>query len=41
LKDGVPIADKNQAKNEGLRYSRYVPHGAEPGRYTIRIDDVD
>jgi hypothetical protein len=26
-------------KNEGLRYSLYVPHGVQPGRYTIRIDD--
>ncbi len=26
-------------KNEGLRYSLYIPHGIQPGRYTIRIDD--
>jgi hypothetical protein len=39
LKDGIPIDDKNQIKNEGLRYSLYIPHGIQPGRYTIRIDD--
>lgn len=41
LKDGLPINDKAQTKNEGLRYSLYVPSGVEPGRYTIRIDDAD
>ncbi len=39
LRDGIPIDDKNQIKNEGLRYSLYIPHGIQPGRYTIRIDD--
>ena len=39
LRDGVPIDDKSQFKNEGLRYSINIPHGAQPGRYTIRIDD--
>jgi membrane carboxypeptidase/penicillin-binding protein PbpC len=39
LRDGIPIDEKSQIKNEGLRYSLYVPHGAQPGRYTIRIDD--
>ena len=39
LKDGIPIDDKGQAKNAGLRYSLYIPYGVEPGRYTIRIDD--
>ena len=28
-------------KNERLRYGLYIPHGVEPGQYTIRIDDVD
>lgn len=37
LRDGVPISDNSQAKNEGLRYSLYIPRGAEPGRYTIRL----
>jgi hypothetical protein len=39
LKDGVPIDDKTQMKNEGVRYSLYIPHGVQAGRYTIRIDD--
>lgn len=39
LRDGIPIDDKSQIKNEGLRYSLHIPHGAQPGRYTIRIDD--
>jgi hypothetical protein len=39
LKDGITIDDNSQMKNEGLRYSLYVPHGVQPGRYTIRIDD--
>ncbi|CAF4166926.1 unnamed protein product, partial [Rotaria sp. Silwood2] len=41
LKDGIPIGDKSQIRNEGLRYSLYIPHGIQPGRYTIRIDDTD
>ncbi len=41
LKDGIPIDDKSQIKNEGLRYSLYIPHGIQPGRYTIRIDDIN
>ncbi len=41
LRDGIPIGDKSQTRNEGLRYSLYIPHGIEPGRYTIRIDDVN
>lgn len=39
LRDGIPIDDKTQFKNDGLRYSLHIPHGAQPGRYTIRIDD--
>jgi hypothetical protein len=39
LRDGIPIDDKTQIKNEGVRYSLYIPHGAQPGKYTIRIDD--
>ena len=38
-RDGVPIDDKTQTGNDGLRYSLSIPHGAQPGRYTIRIDD--
>ena len=41
LKDGVPIDDRSQMRNEGLRYSLDIPHGIEPGRYTIRIGDLD
>lgn len=41
MKDGIPLGDKAHARNEGLRYSLSIPHGVEPGRYTIRIDDVD
>ncbi|CAF4580073.1 unnamed protein product, partial [Rotaria sp. Silwood1] len=41
LKDGIPIADKAQIRNEGLRYSLYIPRDIQPGRYTIRIDDTD
>ncbi|CAF3273903.1 unnamed protein product, partial [Rotaria sp. Silwood2] len=36
---GIPITDKGQMKNDGLRYSLYNPHGVELGRYPIRIDD--
>ena len=38
-RDGVPLDDKSQTKNEGLRYSLYIPRGVQPGRYTIRIND--
>ncbi|CAF3800634.1 unnamed protein product, partial [Rotaria magnacalcarata] len=41
LKDGIPIDEKSQLKNEGSRYSLYIPHGVQPGRYTIRIDDIE
>ena len=41
LKDGVPIGDWGQTKNQGLRYSLYVPSSVEPGRYTIRLGDQD
>ena len=39
LRDGLPIDDQTQIRNDGLRYSLLIPHGAQPGRYTIRIDD--
>ncbi len=39
LRDGIPIDDKNQIKNEDLRYNLHIPHGVQPRRYTIRIDD--
>lgn len=38
-RDGIPIDDKTQIHNEGQRYSLLIPHGAQPGRYVIRIDD--
>ncbi|CAF1031742.1 unnamed protein product [Rotaria sordida] len=41
LRDGAPVGDKTQIRNEGLRYSLYIPHGILPGRYTIRLDDAD
>jgi hypothetical protein len=41
LKDGLPIDNKGQMKNDGLRYSLHIPHGVEPGRYTIKIDDQE
>ncbi|CAF0817324.1 unnamed protein product [Adineta steineri] len=39
LRDGIPIGDQGEAKNEGLRYSLYIPHNIQAGLYTIRIDD--
>lgn len=38
-RDGIPIDDRNQIANEGLRYSLHIPRGIQPGRYTIRIND--
>ncbi|UJR34155.1 hypothetical protein I4U23_021562, partial [Adineta vaga] len=39
LKNGIPIIEKEQMRNEGLRYSLSIPHGVQSGLYTIRIDD--
>lgn len=39
LKDGKVLIEKEQMRNEGLRYSLFIPHDVQSGLYTIRIDD--